>query len=205
MTFSETRSSFRPNWAAEAIDDRNIIPGGANIDAAPFPFADSFTVTVTAAAAAGANVSIAVSKLERSMPAGTGLNFGGGKLATLISKADDGATTIRATLAAALTGNETAQFAGISGQKVIKAGTLVGRTWAERDANVPYGVAVDADEDIYLLAFDVENAIAQPDCALLRHNTLVRDALLPGWAALSPALKAKVRSLYECVKAPTPI
>jgi len=197
------RSMMQPNWAAEAINDGNMIPGGARIDPASFPYTDAFTVTATAAVTAGTGVTIPVNALDRQIPAGTVLNFGSGKLATLTQTAYDGSMTLRADLAVSLVGAETAAFAGISGKKIIKAGTLVGRTWAERDSGVPFSVAADADEEIYLLALDVENALETPDCDLLRHNAMVRDHLLPGWTSLSTALKAKVRSLYVCVRGPS--
>jgi hypothetical protein len=192
-----------PTWAGEAIAPYNLIPGGAQLDATQFPASDAFTVTVTAAETASATATIAVEELEGSLPAGYTLNLGSGKYATLNSKAMKGATNLDANLTGNLTGNETAVYAGISGKKLVKAGTLVGRTYAERDAGTAFGPANAAtDDEIFLLAFTVRDATECRDCELLRHQTLVRDHLLPGWSGFDATAKAKIRSLYQCVRGP---
>lgn len=89
-----------------------------------------------------------------------------------------------------------------AGKKFIKAGTLVGRTYAERDARTPFGVYAPGDEEVYLLAFDTPDAATNPECELLRHHTLIRDHLLPGWDDLSPGAKAVIRTQYQCQLAP---
>lgn len=207
MEWKVDQSFMQPNWAAEAIGPQNLIPGGARLDADQFPYSDSFTVTLAAGAVtAGSNktLNLAVA-LKEDIPAGYTLNFGAGEYFTLSARAKKGATTLVGTLAADLEGSETATFGGVSGKKIVKAGTLVGRTYAERDAGTNFGVAVATDDEIYLLAFDTTDAAINPECELLRHNTLVRDHLLPGWTDLSADLKAKVRSLYQTVRGNTTV
>lgn len=193
---------MQPAWAAEPIGPQNMIPGGAQLDAAAFPSSDGFTITATAAQSAGTNVAIAVGELKGNIPAGYILDFGGGKYAKLKSPQGAGSTSIIADLSAALTGNETAMYAGISGKKLVKAGTLVGRTYTERDAGTPFTPYSPGDEEVYLLAFDTPDAAANPECELLRHRTLVRDHLLPGWADLPTATKTIIRNLYDVQRAP---
>jgi len=205
MTFEVDKSYMQPNWAAEPIGPQNMIPGGAQLVPALFPSSDSFTVTVTAAATAGASVNIAVAALAGDIPAGFILNFGSGKYATLNAKAVKGATTINVNLAANLVGTETYVYPGISGKKFIKAGTLVGRTYAERDAGTGFGPYATGDDEVYLLAFDTPDADALPDCELLRNQTLVRDHLLPGWATLPAATQVVIRTKYQCVRGPVTV
>lgn len=200
-------SFMQPNWAAEAIGPQNLIPGGARLDADQFNYSDSFTVTLAVGAVvAGSNKTLTLTTgLKHDIPAGYILNFGAGEFFTLSAKAKKGATTMVGTLAADLEGSETATFGGICGKKLVKAGTLVGRTYTERDAGTNFGVAEATDDEIYLLAFDTVDAMINPECDLLRHNTLVRDHLLPNWSSLSTDLKAKVRSLYQTVRGNTTV
>ncbi|MBW4648920.1 MAG: hypothetical protein KME06_09480 [Kastovskya adunca ATA6-11-RM4] len=87
--------------------------------------------------------------------------------------------------------------ADVEGRKPIKSGTLLGRTFAERTAGTGFGVAAATDEEIYLLAFDVTDAVFCADCELYRHNSLVKENFLPDWATMATALKDKIRALYQ--------
>lgn len=206
--FSMTSTSgtyMQPNWAAEAIGPQNMVPGGAKVDPSAFSYSDAFTVTCTAAATAASSVNVTVSALAQDIPAGYTLNFGGSKYAKLNSAAAAGATTINVNLAANLSGNETASYPGISGKKLIKAGTFVGRTYTERDAGTAFGPWTSGDEEVYLLAFDVVDAMNNPDCELLRHGTMVRDTLLPDWSSLASGAKTAIRANYECVRGPVTV
>ena len=178
---------MQPNWAAEAIGPQNLIPGGARLDADQFSYSDSFVITLAAGAVvAGSSKTLTLTTgLKEDIPATYTLNFGSGEYFTLSAKAKKGATTMVGTLAADVEGGETATFGGVSGKKLVKAGTLVGRTYTERDAGTTFGVAEATDDEIYLLAFDTVDAMINPECELLRHNTLVRDHLLPNWSDLS--------------------
>lgn len=205
IEFKDPYASYlQPNWAAEPIGPQNMIPGGAQIDADQFPYSGAFQVRVTGAVAAGNGVTIPVQALDGDLPNAYILNFGG-KYATLTASAVAGATQITANLSAALTGTETAQYMGRGSTKFIKAGTFVGRTWAERDAGVPLGVYQTGDTEYYLLAFDVVDAITNPECELLQANTMVRDHLLPGWDDLPSTTKTVIRQKYQCVRGATEI
>jgi hypothetical protein len=57
------------------------------------------------------------------------------------------------------------------GRKPIASGTLLGRTYAERDAKTGFGPAAATDDEIYLLAFDVTDAVFLPDCELYTCST----------------------------------
>ena len=90
------------------------------------------------------------------------------------------------------------------GLNVVYNGTLVGRTWAEKESGVGYGPAdVAADEQIYILVHDVDfddhEIGADGQCTLYRHNSQVREEKLPNWATLTAAEKTWIRTNYEIV------
>lgn len=88
------------------------------------------------------------------------------------------------------------------GRKPIPAGTVLGRTIAERDASTGYGPCADTDPagEVYIVAFDVTDALDIDDVELYRPNSIVKENFLPGWAGLSAAVKALVRARYLCVR-----
>lgn len=86
--------------------------------------------------------------------------------------------------------------ADANNRKPIQSGTLIGRTYAERDAGTGFGPAEATDNEIYLVAFDVTDAMQNDDVELYRHNSLVKENKLPGWGALAVALQDKIRELY---------
>lgn len=77
--------------------------------------------------------------------------------------------------------DESAFSADADGFKYIPSGTLVGRTYAERDAGDAFGPADDADDEIYLIAYDVDDAAVNPDVVLYRHGGVVKENMLPEW------------------------
>jgi hypothetical protein len=178
-----------------------VLPGGTFVDAAQFNFSDAVKVTVGATAAQNAT-SITVSNLSGAIPSGTVLDFGGTKFAVLTAAAAAGATslTVRA-LVTALAANDVATYQGVSGRKPIPSGTLIGRTFAERDAGTGFGPAVVAsDDEIYLLALDVVDAVHDNCATLYRRNCLVYEERLPNWASLTTNEKTAIRSRYQCFK-----
>ena len=96
---------------------------------------------------------------------------------------------------------EEAEFsADANGKKFVPAGTLVGRTYVEKEAGTGYGVAdVANDEQIYLLVHDVDDAADEAHCTLYRWGMQVKEENLPTWATMTADEKAKVRELYEVV------
>ncbi|ABX04024.1 hypothetical protein Haur_1379 [Herpetosiphon aurantiacus DSM 785] len=188
-----------PIWAGDFLDREHLMPGGATVDASQFLATDGAIVTLSANALVSAT-SIAVTALVNPIPANTLLRFAAGKYAYSTAAAAAGATSIAVeALPVALTSGDKATYKG-SGTKpvTIVSGTLIGRTWAERDAGTAFGPAADADEEIYLLAFDISDASRNNDADLYRYNSIVKETFVPGWAGLSSTLKAFVRSHYQC-------
>lgn len=216
MSWSSTSYS-QPAFAAECWDDDELLPGGAKLVASAFAREDAVTVTTknSTAVTAGSNktvqfqTAIAPASLIGStttlttlaVPAGTVLNFGSGKIVTFPTGIPFGATQVTdATVAADLAGGETATFAG-TGRIIVPAGTLVGRTFVERASNVGFGVAdvSTPDDEIYLTAFQVEDASINSDVTLIRHNTLIYEDKLPGWSSAASNVKAAIRAAYQCI------
>ncbi len=186
-------------WAGDYLGRDNLIPGGAKVDAAQFKSDDAVTVVVGAAGAIIGATSVPVGALSGPLPVGTQLWFGGAKVAKLSAAALKSAVTlIVEALPAALVNADTATYVGI-GPKYIPSGTIVGRTYAERDALTSFGVPADADDEFFLIAFDVTDAVKNDDIELYRPNNMVYENFLPAdFAAASATIKAKIRGLYRC-------
>jgi len=185
-----------PIWAADYLTREHLLPGGAKLDASQFAGEDAVLVTV-GANAAGAATSVTVTALLGPIPSGTLLYFGAAKVAVLTAAAALGATTLTvAALPTALVSADAATYAGIAA-KAVRSGTLVSRTYAERDAFTGFGPAVSTDDEAYLVVYDVPNLARDNDVELYRHDGLVKENFLPGFAALSAALKVVIRARYD--------
>lgn len=186
-------------WMGDYGSRDRLIPGGAKVDATQFKSDDAVTVVVGAAGAGIAAVAVPVAALSGPIPAGTVLYFGGAKVAQLSAAAAKGAVSLAVNaLPAALVNADTATYLGI-GPKYIPSGTIVGRTYAERDALTPFGVPADADDEYFFLANDVSDAAKNDDIDLYRPNGVVYENFLPAdFAAASATIKGKMRTLYRC-------
>lgn len=191
-----TNQLAAPVWAGDYFNREHLVPGGAQVDPAQFVATDAVTVVVGAAGALADATSIPVDALSGPIPSGTVLDFGGKKLAVLTAAAAAGATalTVRA-IPTAVVDNDTAVYAGV-GRKVIPTGTPVGRTFAERAAGTAFGPAINTDDEIYLVAFDVPDADRNPEIELYRHSSVVKENFLPGYAAMDADLLTALRAAY---------
>lgn len=200
-SLATTRADAAPTWAGDYLIRENLVQTPAKLDAAAFSDANGVLVNVTAIAAIGAT-SVAVTALLGAIPSGTTLDFGGAKFARLTADAAVGATTLTvAALPTALAVGDKATYSEFR-RRTIKSGTLIGRTYAERDAGTPYGPAVDTDDEFYILAFTVQDAFNNNDCELYRTDSVVKENFLPEWATISAnaPLLAKLRAKYICIK-----
>ncbi len=87
--------------------------------------------------------------------------------------------------------------ANAAGKRYVAAGSLIGRTFAERTADTAFGAAADTDDEVFIVAYDIYDLNEINDAEVLRHGTLIKENFLPGWADVSAALKAKVRASYQ--------
>lgn len=185
-------------WAGDYLGREHLIPGGAKIDASQFNSDDAVVVDVGAAGAAQNAVSIPVTALSGPIPNGTILSWSATKFAKLTAAAAKGAVTLTvAAIPVALVDADVTTYPGI-GPKYIPSGTVIGRTYTERDANTAFGVAGDADDEFYIVAFDIADANHVDDVELYKPNGMVYENFLPGWAGLSATVKGKIRDKYVC-------
>lgn len=202
-----------PEWAGTPQHQPKVLlPGGGHINAAEFNSADAVVITVNTGGAAQNATTIPVVELKSPqdlvvpgtgvlLPKGALLDFtGAGKFAKLTAPANVGATSLTVeALPQALVAGDVARYSH-GAYKLVANGQLVGRTWAERDAGTGYGPAdVATDEEIYLLYFDIHNALVDNEAELYMHGNVVYENLLPGWATLPAPVRAYIRSNYHCI------
>jgi hypothetical protein len=185
-------------WMGDFGSRDYIVPGGAKVDATQFTPSDRVVVNVGAAGAAQFAVSVPVDALTGPIPVGTIITFNAGKKLRLSVAALTGATALTTDpIPLALVDADVSEYVGY-GDLYIPSGTCVGRTIAERDALTGYGPAADADDEFFLVAWDVTDARHVDDVELYRPGGTVYENFLPGFAALSATVKAKIRLLYQC-------
>ncbi|MEM9486502.1 MAG: hypothetical protein AAGA83_22735 [Cyanobacteria bacterium P01_F01_bin.116] len=193
-----------PEWMAEELTSHNLLPAGTQAEISEFSFADAQALTLVGAATAGSGVTLTINAaLKSDINKGVILDFGSGKLATLDQKAVRGTTTLTVTLAANTVDGDSYPYPGSTGRTVVPSGTLVGRTYAERDAGTGFGIAdVANDDEIYLVAYQNEYVEQDAGVTLVRHNTLVYENKLPGWATMTAAQQAAIRQRYQTITYP---
>ena len=209
INIGEVRKSA-PSFLITSLSDKCIIRGGAMLDLTQFLWTDGATVTVAAAGAAidATSIPLKTPYSLQKIPNGTVIDFGGKKFARLTAEASVGATSLTvAALPTALVEDDSATYKGVSGRYLIPGGTLLGRTYAERDAGTAFGPAdTDSDEEFYLSLYDVladqdsEDDMSQAIVDLLARDTQIAENRLPNWATATAAYKAKVRELYQTRK-----
>jgi hypothetical protein len=86
--------------------------------------------------------------------------------------------------------------ANAAGKKPVPSGTALGRTLAERNAGTGFGPADAADDEIFLLALDVTDALVNNDCELYRPGRIVKENFLPGFGGLAAGVITALRDLY---------
>jgi hypothetical protein len=200
VTYGPSRATSLIAWIGDYLDREHMVPGGARLDAAQFRAEDAVVVDVGAAGAAQGATAVPVVALSGPIPSGTVLDFGTTKFARLTAAAAAGATSLTvAALPTALVDADIATYPG-TGKKTVQSGTLLGRTFAERDAGTGFGPAAAADDEIFLLVFDVTDATLDPNCELYRHGSIVKDNFLPNWTTMGSTLQGAIRSRYQCVR-----
>lgn len=183
-------------WFGDFGNREHLVAGGGQLDTtANFAAEGDVTVHNTAVANVGAT-SIAVTALTGAIPSGTALDFGG-VVAVLSAPAAAGATSLSVQpLGEQIPDESDAVYDSLAGTEVVRAGTIVGRTWTESDAGAPFGPAADTDDEIYLTVADVDLAQGN-EVSLVRHGSRIKINFLPTWAGASSALKTKLRAAYE--------
>ena len=200
-TASHTQTSF-PAWLKDDPGHPNLQPGGVVLDktAAGFTRRDAVTVTVNGIVAQGATAIPLDPVATGPIPKGTVLSFGGTKQATLTAAAVAGANSLAvAAIPTALADNDTATYAGV-GKRVVREATLIGRTYAERDAGAAFGPWAENDTEVFLTQHDVPDLDMSAEVAVVRPERLIAYNLLPGWAARPSGEKDAIRATFQTMK-----
>jgi len=187
-----------PRWMGDFGSRDYLVPGGAKLDATQFTPSDRVVVDVGAAGAAQFATSVPVSPaLTGPIPVGAVIVFSATKKLRVSAAAATGATSLTTDpIPVALVDADVSEYTGY-GDKYIASGTLVGRTYTERDALTGFGPASDTDDEYFLVAFDVSDANHVDDVELYRPGGTVYEQHLPNFAALSATQKGKIRTLYQ--------
>lgn len=205
ITIGPRQAGANPAWAKDYLNREHLIAGGSIVDPAQFPRDNAVAVTVGAGGAAQGATSIPVTALAGPIPAGSSLRFNNGLQTFVTADAAAGATAITVqALPFAVAAGATSQYLG-TGRVYIRNGTVVGRTYAERDAGTGFGPVSDGDVaagagEAYILAHDIDDALDNPSATLYRHGSMVDEAHFPGWASLSAAVRTYLRTNYQCMR-----
>lgn len=187
-----------PRWAGDFGSRDYLLPGGATVEPSQFLRSDAVVVNVGAAGALAGAVAVPVDALTGPIPNGTVLYFGGEKIAKLTAAAALGAVALAVeALPNALVDADVTTYVGVAKKRIL-SGTALGRTFAERDAGTGFGPAADADDEVYLNFFQIDDADSISDVELYRGRGVVYENFLPAFATLSAAIKAKLRAFYTC-------
>jgi hypothetical protein len=115
-----------------------------------------------------------------------------------------GATTLTVEqLAEPILTGDVATYAGAGVKKKrVPSGTLIGRTYTERDAGTGFGPWANGDDEPFLVAFEITDAADRPEVELVSHGTKVYENNLPGWSTYSSQAKTALRAAYQTMLAP---
>jgi hypothetical protein len=198
IRYTPTISTADIGWLGEAPNYKTLMPHGAMADPTAFDPVDKVTLTTSGSTAASSKVINLTGKINNSVgiPSGTVLTFGAVNVTTSAWVSPE-AASIPVFPTSAIIADATAYNYPGYGARPIRSGTVVGRTYAERDTGVPFGLAVDADDEIYFVAFDVPDVLKSTEIVLVRYQVRIKENRVPGWAALSATIKTKLRTLYQ--------
>lgn len=166
--------------------------GGINVTVGANAAGNAVSITVAALALASYANSVVISSGVVVIPNGTTISFGGKKFATLTADAKLGDTTLTVSaLATALVTGDVAVYSPLR-TELIPSGTVVGRTFAQRDAGTSFGAVSVANlatyDELYLVAFDVVDASNFNDVELVRQGVRIKENYLPAYTAMSTAV-----------------
>lgn len=206
IEFTPKQTMTHPAWAKDYFSREHVVPGGARVDAAQFPRDDSVLVQIdnVAGIAIGATT-MAVDALTGPIPAGIPLMFTNGARVQTSAAAATGAVAISIVAATqAIPNNTNAMYIGL-GVVSVPDGTVIGRTYTERDAGTGFGPVADGDVaagagEAYIVCFTIDNATRNADVDLYRWGSTLDEAHLPGWAGLSANVKTYLRTKYQTMR-----
>lgn len=194
-----TNQLVSPRWAGDfGSPELGLERGPFRVDPAQWANVD-YIVKLNGAASAGA-VSLTVDALPVAIPANTYLKFGPDELVRVTTAAAKGATTLATdATGAAIEDNDEATYTVTDAVPLqIPNGTVVGRTLAERTSGANFGPAAAADDEIFIIYFDIQDASINPDFVAYRPfaGRTVKQNYLPGFADLAAGVVTALRARY---------
>ncbi len=202
ITFTNWDEGYRPRWAGDYYTRQSLLAGGVILAGTSFPITGQVIVTVASGGAAQGAVSVPVAALSGAIPNGTLMSFNSAEFIKLTAAATAGATSLTVeALPTALEENDTFTYTAGATRRYVPAGTLVGRTFAERDSGTAFGPWAASDDEVYLTAYDIYDATAFAEVALYRPGSLVHENFLPDWANWTSGMKAALRGAFTTTKA----
>ncbi len=202
MQFTDFGQTTSNAFEGDLSNREHRLPGGAMLDASAFAQSnEEVLVKVNDADVNAGETSMTVDALPGAIPSGTVLEFSDGNFAKLSANAAAGATTLTVVaLDADIADDATATYDPEPGFDLIAAGTLVGRTIAEKLAGDPMGPFDDADDEIFIVAEDVDVSDGDAGAELCRHGSLIKYNFLPSWTGSSAAAKTALHAAYDIIK-----
>lgn len=195
-----------PVWAADYLSRDHLVPGPIELDPSAFDPQGTVrgTVTVNDADVNATETSITVVALPVAIPAGTVLQFSGAGagFAKVTAAAAAGATSLTVeALPEDIDNGATATYLALTtNAKRVVAGTYVGRTFAERETNSPFGPCTSGDEERFLIAFDILDLDDDASGTAVRPGTAIKENFLPEYSSMSSTIKGYLRADYVTQK-----
>jgi hypothetical protein len=195
-------NSVTPAWAGDMLDREHLLAGGSMLDKAGFRALYAFQKSITAdVAAGGTSVTLASPHAVPFIPKGSVLyNSVDSQIITLAEDSVAGDTVLEVEPLLAAVATATALLIYAPDKITVPSGTLVGRTYAERDAGTLFGVAAHTDDEFYIAAFDVTDILTNNEVDLYRPGSLVYENMLPGYGTFTSNIKTKLRAVYQTTK-----
>ena len=202
MQFTDFGQGASKAFEGDFANREHRLPGGGMLDASAFAQTDTeVLVKVNDADVNAGETSMTVEALSGPIPSGTVLEFSDGNFAKLSADAAAAATTLTVVaLDADIADDATATYDSEPGFDLVAAGTLVGRTTAEKLAGDPFGPYGDSDNEIFIVAEDQDISDGDAPCELCRHGSLIKYDFLPSWDGASSTAKAALHASYDVIK-----
>lgn len=202
MEFTDFGQSSSNAFEGDFGNREHRLPGGGMLDASAFAQTDTeVLVKVNDADVNAGETALTVEALSGAIPSGTVLEFSDGNFAKLSANAAAGATSLTVVaLDADIADDATALYDAEPGFDMVLAGTLVGRTTAEKLAGDPFGPYDDSDNEIFIVAEDTDVSDGDAGTNLCRHGSLIKANFLPSWTAASATAKAAIHASYDVIK-----
>lgn len=185
-------------WLGEAPNYQTLMPHGAHFNPMGIEAVDKAELTAADTAAIGATMIELKEQIGNTVgiKAGTALKFGE-SVAILSAWASPNDMMLKVfPLAAEIAADAAAMFDGI-GARPLYSGTAVGRTYAERDAGIPFELAAVGDDELYLVAFTVPDLFVSTEIVLVRHSVRVKENRVPKFTELDAAIQTALRGSYQ--------